>query len=50
MLAIQGLADKAIGVQASSIAPFFRGTLLNGHRAVDERDVKAYGEKYRSRP
>lgn len=43
MLAIQGLADKAIGAQASAIAPFFRGTLLNGHKAVDEKMAKLMG-------
>jgi len=43
MLSIMGMADKTIGVQASAIAPFFRGTLLNGHKAPSEAMAKLMG-------
>ena len=44
MLAIQGLADKAIGAQASAIAPFFRGTLpMDIKVRLDEKMTKFMG-------
>jgi hypothetical protein len=36
LFAISAMSDKAIGIQATALAPFFRGTLMNGHAAVEE--------------
>lgn len=43
ILAISGMANKTIGVQAAAISPFFRGTLLNGHKAPTEFMAKLMG-------
>ncbi|RTL05367.1 hypothetical protein EKK58_08175 [Candidatus Dependentiae bacterium] len=36
MINIIGMADKTIGVQASVVAPYFRKTLMNGHKGPTE--------------
>lgn len=36
MINIVGMADKTIGLQASVVAPYFRKTLMNGHKAPTE--------------
>ena len=40
IFSIAAISDKIMGVQAAAVAPVFRGTLLNGHRQVDEAMAK----------
>lgn len=40
MANIVGMSDKALGMQAAAIAPYFRKTLMNGHKAPTEAMAK----------
>ena len=37
---IVGMANKTVGVQAAAVAPYFRATVMNGHKAPSEAMAK----------
>ncbi len=44
LFAIGAMSNKAAGLQSVALVPFFRGTLANGHAAVEEAMSKLMGK------
>jgi hypothetical protein len=44
LFAIMAMSNKTRGIEAAALAPFFRGTVANGHAAVEEAMSKLMGK------